>query len=978
MKLARWRESLGARAADAAALVAVAALFVLMFWPALFAGRFLLLADSYAYSLPLRTEVWRMLRDGAAPLWTPHILGGYPLLSMAQIGVGYPLTWGYAFLPGRWAEQVYVLAPYLLAPAFTYAYCRRTGRTPLASLLAGLSFGYGGMMFSKYTANGMMSNALMWLPLVLTAVERARERDFIRPALGVALAYSMSVLTGIGQGFVYVGALALCYAAYVSLLPRAPRTPDRAGDAEAAPLRSFRRWRPLAAAVSGVLLAAGVAAFQILETMRAARRSVRHALGYETFVEGSFTPRLELRSFVAPFYAHEVLDVTAYVASLSVCLAFAGALLWLRRDARVVFWLAVAALAWLLMLGENTPLYRLVYHVPVVNRFRVPARHSFEWSFALSVLAAYGWDALASRARAGVPALASRARARVRSHAPPLAALAAALAVFLVWRRAIGDPPADPSFLYEGLAQSSYLLFKLLFTAALAAGFWHGARLAHARVRGAVLASVVLLACAAEPYFLKTFWWFPFAKSADEIGRPSAASRLLARHDPAAHRVYTRVNLFPERQEALDPQNLSMLHGLHNVAGYEPFMLQRFSRALGGVGVDGVNPRPNLARDATLLGPGSHVLDLLNTSFLVTFADLSRAPTRIVEHDGVGFDESDFEAEIRPGSTRTLGAVGAAGDTLALVSVLAGASHLEQGATVARLRVHADDGRVVERHLRAGLDTAEWAHERADVRPAVRHALAPVFDSKQSPGDDFTTHRYLARVPLGAHARLARVELSNVTADSSIILYKATVYDSAAGRSRALRSDPEIFGIDPARWRTEHTGDDLLVLRNLRALPRAWLVTQVEAVDGEEALKLIRGEGASDFDPRRTALVEAAEGELPALPGGDAAALGATARVRYGHNRIEVETESATPALLVVGETFYPGWEATVGGEPAKIFNTDYLLRGVAVPAGRHTVGMRYTAPAARAGACVSLATLLLLAGLAVYSRRGGEKAVSR
>ena len=1021
MKLARWRASTAARGADLAALGTVAAVFVLMFWPALFAGRFLLLADSYSYSLPLRAEVWRMLRDGAPPLWTPHILGGYPLLSMAQLGVGYPLTWGYALLPAHWAEQVYVLAPYLLAPAFAYAYCRQLGRTPLASLLAGLSFGYGGMMFSKYTANGMMTNALMWLPLVLVAIERARAtRRFARPVLGVAAAYSMSVLTGIGQGFVYAGALALLYAAFVSLVPRAPETtdhadgvgPDGAGKVEprhagnvetvnadsdetartdnveaAPPLRSLQRWRPLAAASVGMLLAAGVAAFQILETMRAARRSVRHALSYETFVEGSFTPRLELLSFVAPFYGHEVLDVTAYVASLAVCLAAVGAWAGLRRrdgrrDARVVFWLAVAFVAWLLMLGEGTPLYRLVYHVPVVNRFRVPARHSFEWTFAVSVLAAFGWDALAARARAAADRLASRAEGygrapRVRRLAAPLAAFAAALAVFFVWRRAIGDPPPDPVSVYSGLSQSGYLLLKLVFTAALASSFWLGARLASAPARGALLGAVVVLACAAEPYFLKTFWWFPFARTADETGRPSAASQLLARDDPAAQRVYTRVNLFAERQAALDPQNLSVLHGLHNVAGYEPFMLQRFSRALGGVGVDSVNPRPGLRRDTTLLSPGSHVLDLLNTHSLVTFADLARVPTRMTERDGVGFDETNFEAEIKPGAAVSLGAFDAAGDTLALVSVLAGASALEQGAAVARVRVHTKDGRVVEQTLRAGIDTAEWAHERADVRPTIRHSLAPAFDSVRAPGDDFVTHRYLARLALGARAEVARVELSNVSAAATVVLHKATLYDSAARRSHRLRDDPEIFALDASRWRAEqHGGGDLLILRNLRALPRAWLVAEAEAVDGEEALRMIRGEaGARAFDPRRTALVEASADELPPLPGGPPAP-GAAARVAYGRNRIDVETESATPALLVVSETFYPGWEAAVDGRPAKIFNTNFLLRGIAVPAGRHRVEMRYHAPAARYGALLSLATLATLATLAFRSRQ--PSAVSR
>ncbi len=189
-----------------------------MFGPELVRGRYPLVADSFCYSLPLRVRAFEMLRQGAWPLWTHEILSGYPLLSMAQVAVGYPLTWGYLFLPGHWAETVYVLAPYLLAPAFTYAYCRELGRSRLAALCAALAFGYGGLMFSKYTNNGMIPNAVMWLPLILIALERARRGNFVACVLGAACAYAMAVLSGIGQGFVFAGTLALCYALFLGLV----------------------------------------------------------------------------------------------------------------------------------------------------------------------------------------------------------------------------------------------------------------------------------------------------------------------------------------------------------------------------------------------------------------------------------------------------------------------------------------------------------------------------------------------------------------------------------------------------------------------------------------------------------------------------------------------------------------------------------------------------------------------------------------
>src|SRR6266550_1569185 len=53
----------------------------------------------------------------------------------------------------------------------------------------------------------------------------------------------------------------------------------------------------------------------------------------------------------------------------------------------------------------------------------------------------------------------------------------------------------------------------------------------------------------------------------------------------------------------------------------------------------------------------------------------------------------------------------------------------------------------------------------------------------------------------------------------------------------------------------------------------------------------------------------------------------------------------------------------------APIVTTDFLLRGVALPPGSHRVEMRYTAPAARTGAFISVFSLLVILGLFVYNR---------
>ncbi|HYO99314.1 MAG TPA: YfhO family protein [Pyrinomonadaceae bacterium] len=986
-------------------LASVALFFVAFFPQAIFGGKFLIAGDAYFYSYPLRTVAWEMIRAGQLPLWTPHVLSGYPLLAMAQLAIGYPLTWGYLFLPGHWAEQIYVLAPFLLSPIFTYAYAREVGRSRIAALLAGLGFGYGGMMCSGISNSGMLTNSMLWLPLMLIPIDRARQGGRGRFALclvGACAAYSMSVLNGHGQSFVYTGALAAAYGLFLSLFPVRRVTGDEADDDTAAARGvddqaaegrandehawprgwfAFDRWRPLFVAVGAIGLAASVAAFQILETMRAARRSTRRALSYEALGEGSFTFTRAAGSLVAPLYNY--IDVTTYVPPLVFLLALLACATALRRrregrDARIFFWLAVAVTAWVLMLGSNTPFHHVVFRVPVVNSFRVPSRHALEWTFALAVLSAYGWDALAALTRARRAKIRATGRRRGELLIGWLA-LAAATTVGALWWRATVQPPVPGSNAYTALAESSYLWWKACFVLLLVAALWLALRAqASSRSRKPLLVSIVLLTCYVEQSAIISCWWGGLGLSAERFAVVSPVTKHLQTFAPAENRVYTRTGLFAEEftlTPRLEGANLTALYGLHNVAGMEPLIFERYSRALGGVGPDSVTPRAGFPANDDLFQAHSRVLDLLNTKHVVSYSNLAPNPETNIYKDGISFAAADARITLAPGQSTTCAGSGE-GDALALVTVLSNSIEVKQGETVAKVRLHVAGGTVVERELRAGVDTAEWAHERADVRAAIRHALAPVFDAHA--GDEnnsFSSYRYVARVPIGAHTRVEKIEVINTTMGATLNLVKATLYDSTSKNSTPLVLAASEW------WETIYQKDGALVMRNGRALPRAWLVAEAEAVDGETALRRIRGQDDKHFDPRRTALLEVAPSELPTLAGGELTPESGARVVEYQANRLVIETRASQAAVLVVSEIVYPGWEARVDGERARIDATNYLLRGVLVPAGVHRVEMRYTAPAARVGALISACALLLLCGLAIYdwrttTRRGQKRGV--
>jgi hypothetical protein len=82
-------------------------------------------------------------------------------------------------------------------------------------------------------------------------------------------------------------------------------------------------------------------------------------------------------------------------------------------------------------------------------------------------------------------------------------------------------------------------------------------------------------------------------------------------------------------------------------------------------------------------------------------------------------------------------------------------------------------------------------------------------------------------------------------------------------------------------------------------------------------------------------------------------------------DHVRVEAEAPGDSLLVVADSFWDGWKATLDGRPVDIEIADGLVRAVRWPAGKHVLDMRYQPVEVRIGAVVSgIAALLLLASL--------------
>ncbi len=147
-------------------------------------------------------------------------------------------------------------------------------------------------------------------------------------------------------------------------------------------------------------------------------------------------------------------------------------------------------------------------------------------------------------------------------------------------------------------------------------------------------------------------------------------------------------------------------------------------------------------------------------------------------------------------------------------------------------------------------------------------------------------------------------------------------------------------------------------------LPRVFFLYAMHVVRSEE--ELLDYLKSPAFDHRTTAVLE----EDPGFTlSGDTTAQRWTARIReYQINSITVDAETDRSGILVFSEMFYPGWVATVDGVETPVLRTDYNLRGVHVPAGKHAVRMDYSPVPFKRGALITLCTLVVCAGGSVFS----------
>jgi len=896
---------------------------IFFYWKILFTNRYMFPWDAADVFYPYLSFVHEQLRHLRFPLWDPYALSGFPIIGYIEAQIFYPINWLFVlvspFAPLSYKlVEAQIILHFFLAGLFMFFLARDFTNNTFASLVAGVLFMSSGAMVA-HTQHLAQISAMAWYPPIFLFARRGLlKKHFASFVLAGAL-FGIQVLAGHWQHSVYLGFFLFLYFAYEACFG-AERS------------RLWPRWILGLAVIAGI--GAALAMVQIVPTQELGSLSVRSQLTYGDVTDGNerqvlwtlFLPNFLGGLNGAPRWYPVDVSMTYLFLTVPGCLlALLGIAEMVRR--RNYFWLGMFLLLTELSFGANGYLGSLIYHTPLLNMFRNPARYFDPVNFGLCLMAAIGTESLFSR----------------NLWRPIQRALPTALLLLLVIASGVGLL----SRLDAKIPGWYHLLAVLALLAVLVTGWLRG-KLNRPAAEWAVFLLLVIQLCQYnmnQPFNLsaenpRIYMSYDYA-----VGRKESLQFL--RSDESGD---YRVAAIAEYPWSGNGSNIWRIPGVY---GWNPLMLPGYGEYIRSFTQTSAYALPYGGPDHRLESP---LLDLLGVKYLLVTESVEQEQ-RLAE--SAKFDEvfndngwwkihrnPEFlsrawfytHAYVLPDRAQALALMNSRWfqarkallfaiqdlppDAPGLAMRLATVALLPEQITAASGGALRPDPACAEQRSFWG----DWNGTGAWIRfPAP---------NLPQPGRYSLLIEYAAAYSAPATV-ITNVTQGNVqsTADP-VVLPRTTQWACSESRIAELGE----FELSAAE--TQIT----LILQQDPPLNvyRLWLIRLPE-------------EAAS----------ASSEMELPLTPDFS------FHDFRVTENRYAFRAELAQDGFVLVNEIFYPGWEATVNGQPAEILRADHIFRALALPAGSHRIGMRFRPRHFWLGAAVSLLTL---AGLLRYFIRHQRK----
>lgn len=890
------------------AMAAFVVFYGIYFWPVLHTGKLLAPGDGINSYYSAVAHPWS--------IWTDLIFGGYPSFADPQFLTWYPLRWFGSHY------NALVVSAYVIASFTAFGYARVLTGSVIAAIIAGLVYGGSGFMMA-HLGHLTIIHSTAWIPLALWGLELLARECRWKRAAPVAGGVALSYLGGHPQPWAYgmyvIGAYAVWRA--VTLNGNMAKL----------------AWPYLLRAFGGIGIGLLIICVQLIPLAQLVKHTVRGAWTIADFTSYSL-PVSQLPMLIFPnlfgnanaFYRYfgelSITELAFYAGVVPMLLAWLAC--WQSQLRKIVaFWVVVGLLAMVFMLGSATPMGWLGFHVPVVDDFRGPGRAGMVFDLAVAMLAAIGTAALQRKGITGRGAFWGLFLAA--------AGFAGMLAAVVVNYPAINHQAIVEKLAFPAMTRNPAVLIPVLW---ILAGFAACIGLVYAnnKNRRWIQWCLILIVMLDMASFGRSCEWQIYTADAPKqaVGKPWQTIIQTSQRDFG--RVFPLEGV---KSDGPAVPNVNLVYDLASASGYGPLLLSRYAD-LAGVNTSG--------EFSVVPAADSALWQLLGVEWF-----LSRSGSWDVTMGDCGSGKP--EKELRLTLPRAVDI-----QEVRIESYMGCSVGLLQNAPV--LQVNIDNMVAPAATMRAGRDTAEWSWDKPDIRTKIKHELAPIASSFNSGG--FQGHWYRATLKfnppkLAAHTLL----ITSLLHGPAIKLRKVEITDTN-GKELTLSLAGSNFSKTQSWKRDVSPPGFTLVEKNLDYLGRAWLVDTAIRLSDMQALETIKSgriRGQGPFVPSATAIIDDAppNPDYPRLPSERAGEVQTLTRVSPQHWKFQVRTK--WPTLLLISQTYYPGWVARVNGLRTRVLRADYALQAIPVPAGVSEVDLRFLPKSLGRGGALSLVGVVLL-----------------
>lgn len=319
--------------------------------------------DIEAFHLPLVTYIARCARQGVFPFWDPYPYCGVPIHADITAQLFYPFTW-IAILLGNpsgglnlyywieWLDPLHMI----LAGVFAFLLLKEFDASPPVALLGGTVYQLSGYFASQAQHLGAICCGA-WFPLVLLCILKLTRAITLRWVAILALTVALTILSGFPAAAFVIFAASTLMILGLCLSPRP-------------------KWKTIGAIIAAFALGHAIAAIQIIPTYQLSRLSIA-SMRSDWHVTGGGLRFQSLVSLIIPNYYHiftpfdpsqyklpiNFTFLYVYCGLIPLVLVLLAPFLRRARHPTMFFLFTVVSVIW--MLGDETPVYRLVYtHLP--------------------------------------------------------------------------------------------------------------------------------------------------------------------------------------------------------------------------------------------------------------------------------------------------------------------------------------------------------------------------------------------------------------------------------------------------------------------------------------------------------------------------------------------------------------------------------------------------------------------------------------